>query len=822
MQVQKVMKQFISKNYLPFERSEFISNLTNSNLLSPTYAKFEELRNKFGQETTLKIMGIKEAPKNPDEILTMLNHFMSKLNLDRAGFLQMYVATDTVSTLKLVEKMAQGFWDIGVYTFFDCLTLSGMALLNMHNYPQQCGLDTNFFVNLDKETYDFIHRGMVGGVSSSLNRLAIKGHTKIRPHQFGNNAKTVQNIKMFDLNSLYTNVIGDELSSTIGFPMTRLKEDGYKIRDLNGKWPEEYEALSYMAEKYPKLKIQSFMSPHGQKHLYLKQLKTYTPLDGFIPALNIAISYHGCLFHACKICYPDKDYEIHPIKKDSTFAMVRMRSDEIDDAINKTVKEHIIIRECQFKKLNYISKIKFIQQIKKKETLTEAEMITKIKNGEIHGFVEADLDATDEAIKDFIDFPPLFIREKITINDLDDEQRNYALKNNLFTADRESVGMAFSAKSMVLSTELLRFYLENNIVSISNVNKVVEFRKEAMFKDWRDNLLRMRTEAENKGEKVKSLLAKALGNQSYGQHLLNILKRPKSVITTDEKFDKAYAGIRGKAGIIETPRDVGPKNIQGKTIEIIYYQALMKSNTLVQIGVEILNNAKKILLQWYKNFIIKYMDPMCFMPIATDTDSYMIAFAHEKLEDNVKEGMLEEFRKEKHKYLIPDVNDEDYEKLRCAPGRCKIQVDDGIAAVALNSKCYAILTQFNVVQTNKGISDKFEENRYYTSFFEKLRCLLDPNYVPNRECMNRMIQYKDDEMKIVSQNKRSLSRLNVKFSYCKQKTCGISKELFRNEDKLKKFLPYKDIDCNNTFEGAIAALANISTEIMQYLMTQFM
>lgn len=317
----------------PFGIEEFISILDNKNSLSPDYEKYQKLKKEFGQATALELMKLKTEPKNPSNVLKMVNFFMSELCLDRAEFLEMYLGTDIVSTLKLAEKMYDGFRDIGIYSFFDCQTLSGMAYLNMHNLIYETGLDYDYFVNLDKKTHELIQCGMIGGVSTSLHRLALKGHTKIRFHQYGDKAKTVQSIKMYDINALYTNVIGDELSSCIGFLMMRLKENHYKIENVNGKWPAEYEALSYMADKYPNYKIQSFMSPSGQKKLYLKDLRTYTPLDGYIPSNNIAISFHGCLYHACKTCYPDKDYEAHPIKKDETWAMVRNRSNEIDDAV---------------------------------------------------------------------------------------------------------------------------------------------------------------------------------------------------------------------------------------------------------------------------------------------------------------------------------------------------------------------------------------------------------------------------------------------------------------------------------------------------------
>lgn len=303
----------LSGNFTPFAVEEFYSELTQTNLLSPHYEEYIELCKKYSEKEALKALELYEPPENPATVVQLVNNIMSELCLDRASYFSLYVTVDTVSTLKLAEKMYAEFRNMDIHSFFDCLTLSGMAFLYMHNSKSEVEKGKfNFFVNLDEQNYEFIKRGVVGGVSSSLNRLAIANLTKIRPHIFGSEAKVVKNIKVYDLNSLYTNVIADELSCCIGFPMTRLVENHFKISDINGSWPMEFVAMSYYSEKvYPGETIKTTLSTHGQHKIYLPELSTYTPLDGYIESLDIGINFHGCYYHGCRDCYPD-DQAMHP------------------------------------------------------------------------------------------------------------------------------------------------------------------------------------------------------------------------------------------------------------------------------------------------------------------------------------------------------------------------------------------------------------------------------------------------------------------------------------------------------------------------------
>tara|TARA_R100000152_G_C6769153_1_gene194886 strand:- start:48 stop:1934 length:1887 start_codon:yes stop_codon:yes gene_type:complete len=75
------------------------------------------------------------------------------------------------------------------------------------------------------------------------------------------------------------------------------------------------------------------------------QLKIpHTPYyaDGFCKETNTIYEYHGCYFHGCPTCFPDRDKK-HPLSKDKTFEQVYQNSNRRDKII-KSLGYNLIIK----------------------------------------------------------------------------------------------------------------------------------------------------------------------------------------------------------------------------------------------------------------------------------------------------------------------------------------------------------------------------------------------------------------------------------------------------------------------------------------------
>jgi len=93
-------------------------------------------------------------------------------------------------------------------------------------------------------------------------------------------------------------------------------------------------------------------------------------------------------------------------------------------------------------------------------------------------------------------FPPLFERRKIKITDLDANMGQYALDNKLMGAntEREALVPCLEVENTVITTRLLKFYLDNSVVDYKDVQFVLEFRQANVFKKFRDDLIQQRME----------------------------------------------------------------------------------------------------------------------------------------------------------------------------------------------------------------------------------------------------------------------------------------------------------------------------------------
>ena len=89
------------------------------------------------------------------------------------------------------------------------------------------------------------------------------------------------------------------------------------------------------------------------------------------------------------------------------------------------------------------------------------------------------------------------------------------------------------------------------------------------------------------------------------------------------------------------------------------------------------------MLQFYYDFLDKYIDRRDFELIQMDTDSFYFALSHDTLEAAVKPKLLEEFEREKNQWLS-------WGKWSSRePGLFKLE-KEGTRAIALCSKCYFV------------------------------------------------------------------------------------------------------------------------------------
>ena len=242
---------------------------------------------------------------------------------------------------------------------------------------------------------------------------------------------------------------------------------------------------------------------------------------------------------------------------------------------------------------------------------------------------------------------------------------------------------------------------ENHAFLIKDINKVLNNFTcgECMARFTRaDNLKRHaprctsgRTDVECPGNKILASETKLLGNSAYGKFIEVVERQTKVLYTKDE--DEVDKHLR--SAYFEDLVEIGD------AYKIESCKKEVKINRPFQVGIVVYQLAKLRMLQFYYDFLDKYIDRRDYELIQMDTDSMYFALSYDTLEEAVKPELLKEFENNKKQWLSWD------KWSNRESGLFKLK-KEGRRAIPLCSKCYFVDDE-NSAKTkmsSKGVSQK--------------------------------------------------------------------------------------------------------------------
>ena len=182
---------------------------------------------------------------------------------------------------------------------------------------------------------------------------------------------------------------------------------------------------------------------------------------------------------------------------------------------------------------------------------------------------------------------------------------------------------------------------------------------------------------------------KQLGNSAYGK-MIEAFERQSNVIFTqdEEVVDRAqrsqYFDVSGFGEI-------------GESFEIHSRKDRVKIKRPFQVGIVVYQLAKLRMLEFYYDFLDKYVDRKDFELIQIDTDSMFMAISGKNFDEIVRTELKEDFDKHKKKWLSWD------NWSSRTPGLFKLEFE-GTRAIALCSKCYYVDGGEKVKASAKGMN----------------------------------------------------------------------------------------------------------------------
>ena len=189
-------------------------------------------------------------------------------------------------------------------------------------------------------------------------------------------------------------------------------------------------------------------------------------------------------------------------------------------------------------------------------------------------------------------------------------------------------------EKILLATPLLKWYLEHGL-EVTHVYQVIEYTPKPCLKPFGEAVSNARRAGDSDPSKaIIAEMMKLVGNSSYGKTITN-KERHRQVKFCDE--DEVPS-------LTNSPffRELNP--IDDNTYEVQSSKKKIKLDLPLQVGFFVHQYAKLHLLQFYCDFLDKYLDRSNYEYCKMDTDSAYIAISGECLEDLVKPEMVHEFK----------------------------------------------------------------------------------------------------------------------------------------------------------------------------------
>ena len=258
-----------------------------------------------------------------------------------------------------------------------------------------------------------------------------------------------------------------------------------------------------------------------------------------------------------------------------------------------------------------------------KSKMTEKEIMEAVMSGKLYGLVECDIHVPEEIRPVFAEMCPIFKNVDITKDDIGNFMKSVAEKHGMMKSPRRSlIGSMFGDK-IVIITPLLKWYIHHGLV-LTKIHQVVEYSPQRCFQQFGQAVSDARRAGDtNKDMAIIADTMKLIGNSSYGKTITNKEKHRTVKVCDFVAATKFVQALNF--------RDAAP--ITEDCYEVEMAKNTIKENLPIQIGLFVYQYAKLRMLQFYFDFILRYIHPSDFEMCEMDTDSAYLALSGESIDD---------------------------------------------------------------------------------------------------------------------------------------------------------------------------------------------
>jgi hypothetical protein len=372
-----------------------------------------------------------------------------------------------------------------------------------------------------------------------------------------------------------------------------------------------------------------------------------------------------------------------------------------------------------------------------------AKTVTKhVMEGTIFGFVKCKISVPEHLWPKFEEMPPLFVNKEVPLEAVPEDMREYLkMTGRKFTNCKKLLGM-LSADQFLLYTPLLKWYLEHGL-ELEAVYSIVTYHPEKNFTWFVEQVTEARRTGDTDTEKaIFAEVFKLLGNSGYGKLIEALERHTNTIYTKDEKtVDKLL-----RSAYFEDLTEIG------EAYEIESHKVGITIKRPFQVGIAVYQLAKLRILEFYFDFLDRFVNRSDFELIQMDTDSLYFALSADKLDTVIKPELRTEFETCKNEWLAWDAWS------NRTPGLFKLEFE-GPRAIALCSKCYFVDGGKKFKHSTKGMSNKYN-GITWRRFKEALAYSIAPETITAEsidKAENRGFRMRNGQMHTYHQDKLGLS-----------------------------------------------------------------
>ena len=378
------------------------------------------------------------------------------------------------------------------------------------------------------------------------------------------------------------------------------------------------------------------------------------PVDGWCPETRTAYQFHGCFFHGCPKCYDQNETNSMNGKTMATL----LEKTRCNTAYLRRHVEVVEMWEGEWKEIRNESVVKtFLAPASRPRwTMTQQEIIAAVVDGTLFGMVECDVGVPEELQDYFSDMQPVFKNASVTRDDIGPFMRQYAEEHDILSKPRVMLVGSFRGVKILLATPLLRWYLAHGLV-VDRVYQIIEYEPNPCFRRFGESVSTARRAGDEDPDKaIIADTIKLLGNSGYG----------KTVTNVDRHRDVKYCTEIGTSALINNKRFRQLDVVTEDAYEIEMNKSVVKYTLPLHIGLFVYQYAKLRMLQFYYDFVDRYVERPLFQYCEMDTDSAYIALAGESIDGLVRADRRAHYFRHRSQWLPAECCDEHEDDYVCA------------------------------------------------------------------------------------------------------------------------------------------------------------